>query len=194
MATRPGSVSRDRPASRGHRLLEKSAFVIGEVCMYARLACGLPRYPEKCTHRYCAQRESSPPPLLLLFASSTAECTELLLPNNRFLIPPKTPLRSFPPLVSPRLSPFLSPPPSPVCYTPLFFPPSSHVRLVNFSRDLSFIIRCLFDSNRIFSWNFPSIDYTPIFIIPENRVFSWPEKYFEIFKVVKHEIIAYQYR
>lgn len=168
--------------------------------MYARLACGLPRYPEKCTHRYCAQRESSPPPLplplplLLLFASSTAECTELLLPNNRFLIPPKTPLRSFPPLVSPRLSPFLSPPPSPVCYTPLFFPPSSHVRLVNFSRDLSFIIRCLFDSNRIFSWNFPSIDYTPIFIIPENRVFNWPEKYFEIFKVVKHEIIAYQYR
>lgn len=49
------------------------------------------------------------PPPPLLFASSTAECTELLLPNNRFLIPPKTPLRSFPPLVSPRLSPFLSP-------------------------------------------------------------------------------------
>lgn len=125
MATRPGSVSRDRPASRGHRLLEKSAFVIGEVCMYARLACGLPRYPEKCTHRYCAQRESSPPPLplplplLLLFASSTAECTELLLPNNRFLIPPKTPLRSFPPLVSPRLSPFLSLPPPP-CVIRLF--------------------------------------------------------------------------
>lgn len=94
----------------------------------------------------------------------------------------------------PSFIPFSLSPPPPVCYTPLFFPPSSHVRLVNFSRDLSFIIRCLFDSNRIFSWNFPSIDYTPIFIIPENRVFSWPEKYFEIFKVVKHEIIAYQYR
>lgn len=121
MATRPGSVSRDRPASRGHRLLEKSAFVIGEVCMYARLACGLPRYPEKCTHRYCAQRESSPPPLLLLFASSTAECTELLLPNNRFLIPPKTPLRFSAPCF-PSFIPFSLSPPLPRVLYASFLP------------------------------------------------------------------------
>lgn len=43
--------------------------------------CGLPRYPEKCTHRYCADTK-------VVFRPSMAECTELLLPNNRFLIPP----------------------------------------------------------------------------------------------------------
>lgn len=78
MATRPGSVSRGSWRTRGHRLPRCSKnrrSLLARVGMYARLlsvaACGPPRYPGKCTHRYCAERESSrsppscsPPPRL----------------------------------------------------------------------------------------------------------------------------------
>lgn len=91
--------------------LEKSVFVIlGDsrvsVCACAcaradRAACGLPRYPEKCTHRYCTETKATFGPTILLrcSSSSTAECTELLLPNNRFLIPSRKSSAQHAPLV-----------------------------------------------------------------------------------------------
>lgn len=150
MATRPGSVSLSILEDRGAHvaatgcrtlfsLLEKSAFVIGEgghVCtapIRSRVVCLDIR--GKCTHRYCAERESSRSLLLLLllFASSTAECTELLLPNNRFLIPPT--LLSvgsfFSPLFSSRFLScyivrlfFYASPPSPRTFVLLIFLPT----------------------------------------------------------------------
>lgn len=149
MATRPGSVSLSILEDRGAHvaatgcrtlfsLLEKSAFVIGEgghVCtapIRSRVVCLDIR--GKCTHRYCAERESSRSLLLLrlLFASSTAECTELLLPNNRFLIPPTLlSVRSFfSPLVSSRFLScyivrlFCPSPPSPRTFVLLIFLPT----------------------------------------------------------------------
>jgi hypothetical protein len=43
-------------------------------------------YPEKCTHRYCADTKVVLRPKT---SPSPAECAELLLPNNRFLISPQ---------------------------------------------------------------------------------------------------------
>lgn len=130
---------RPQVAARSFRCSKNRRLLLARVGMYARLLWSRVVCLDirgKCTHRYCAERESSRSLLLLLlllFASSTAECTELLLPNNRFLIPPT--LLSvgsfFSPLVSSRFLScyivrlfFYASPPSPRTFVLLIFLPT----------------------------------------------------------------------
>jgi len=56
------------------------------LCLPYGRAWSVAGYPEKCTHRYCADTKVV---LRSKTAPSPAECAELLLPNNRFLISPQ---------------------------------------------------------------------------------------------------------
>lgn len=77
---------------RARSLAKVGTSSVGRLRVLSGRALGGPsRYPEKCTHRYCADTKvvfGRSPPL-------STECTELLLPNNRFLIPAASRRKSF---------------------------------------------------------------------------------------------------